>query len=273
MLLEVKNLCISHRTRKKTTPLIHNVSFCLNKHECLGVVGESGSGKTLTCAAITGLLDSKNFIMSGEISFNGKNILNMNAEERRDLRGKKICMILQDPATAFNPLLSIGAHIVETMTAHKPMTTQEALTHMAEMLGKLRLENATVIFNKFPHELSGGMLQRIMIALALVLQPDVIIADEPTSAIDYISQQEVLHELIKIKQEFHTALIFISHNLSLVAHVAEHVLVMRQGQIVEQGQTQDIFFHPQHEYTRNLVETRQSILQSFMDIMGGRHAS
>ncbi len=273
MLLHVENLSVSHRSGGKEIPLTHNVSFTLDKHQCLGIVGESGSGKSITCSAINGLLDSQHFSMTGKAIFHDENLLEMDVEKRRSLRGKKICMILQNPNTAFNPLFTIGEHVVETVMAHYDSTPKKALETMEGIFEKVNLKNAELIFNKFPHELSGGMLQRIMVALALAMQPDLIIADEPTTAIDYMSQQDVIRELIHIRDTFNTALIFISHDLSLVSHGAHEVIVMHKGCVVEQGKTDDVFYNPQEEYTRNLIETRQKIVQSFTKIMDAHHAS
>lgn len=272
MLLDVQNLCITHKSKGVANQLTHNVSFSLETNQCLGIVGESGSGKSLSCAAINGLL-SEHFSVSGNIYFKGQNLLEQSKNKSRELRGKSICMIMQSPMTAFNPLFTIGNHVVETLLTHLPVRPAEALEMMASTFSRVNLQDPHTLFAKYPHELSGGMLQRIMIALAIVMRPEIIIADEPTTAIDYISQQEVLGELKRIREEFQTSLIFISHDLSLVSHIAEKVVVLEKGRVVETGNSEDVFFSPQQPYTQELIENRQRIVQAFSKAMGARHAA
>ena len=267
MLLQVENLSITHYGHGKATPLTQDVSFSLDRNQCLGIVGESGSGKSLTCSAINGLLNT-HFEITGKAVFQGHDLLTMNKEKRRKIRGRKICMILQNPMTAFNPLFNIGYHVVETITSHQKLSPADALDCMAKIFSQVNLKDPETIFNKYPHELSGGMLQRIMVALALVMRPDLIIADEPTTAIDYMSQQDVIRELKSIREDFNTALIFISHDLSLVSHLADNIIVMHNGSVVEKGKADEVFFTPQEDYTKNLIETRQHIVQTFTQVMG-----
>jgi nickel transport system ATP-binding protein len=271
-LLRVENLSITHRHGRNLTPLTRDVSFALDPGECLGIVGGSGSGKSLTCGAITGLL-SEHLLVSGQVDFKGVDLLTLPAKERRELRGSRICMILQSPMTAFNPLSTIGAQIVETITAHQRVAPAAALEMMVKGFARVNLRAPRSIFGKYPHELSGGMLQRVMTALALVMRPEIIIADEPTTAIDYVSQQDVIRELKTIRSEHQTALIFVSHDLSLVSHVADNVLVMREGVVVEEGDTGAVFFNPRHDYTRGLIENRQSVIQTFVQVMGQAYAA
>jgi nickel transport system ATP-binding protein len=268
MLLRVKDLSVTHHQGKKATPLTHQVSFHLNRNRCLGIVGESGSGKSITCSAIAGLLN-EHFTVSGAVEFKGRQLPGMTTRERRKLRGRSICMILQSPMTAFNPLFTIGNQLVETLTAHLDISAADVLEIMKDALERVNLKDPTSLFGKYPHEMSGGMLQRVMTALALVMKPELIIADEPTTAIDYVSQQDVIHELKAIRDAHQTALIFISHDLSLVSHVADDVIVMREGCVVESGPTDKVFFEPQHEYTRELIENRENVIRVFVELMGG----
>lgn len=268
MLLHVKDLSVSHHQEKKVTPLIHNVSFKLEKNRCLGIVGESGSGKSITCSAISGLLN-EHFSVTGDVEFKGQQLLGMTTKELRVLRGSSICMILQSPMTAFNPLFTIGNQLAETLITHKNVSAKDALELMEGALERVNLKNAGLIFDKYPHEMSGGMLQRVMTSLALVMKPELIIADEPTTAIDYVSQQDVINELKVIRESHQTSMIFISHDLSLVSHVADAVIAMRQGHVVEEGTAEQVFFEPQHEYTRELIENRESVIRTFVKVMGG----
>jgi nickel transport system ATP-binding protein len=190
----------------------------------------------------------------------------MSVEQRRKMRGEKISMIMQSPMTAFNPLFTIGNQAVETIQQHKKVSTKEATELFCDVLSRVNLKSVQTLLTKYPHELSGGMLQRIMVALALVLKPKLIIADEPTTAIDYISQREVIKELQFVREQFGTSLMFISHDLSLVAHISDHVLVMNQGHVVEQGETKQVFTNPQSEHTRYLVETRLALINRFKSV-------
>ncbi len=273
MLLRVKNLSVTHHQGKKATPLTHKVSFDLNKNQCLGIVGASGSGKSMTCAAISGLLN-RHFSISGTAEFKGEQLLKMSPVQRRALRGNSICMILQSPMTAFNPLFTIGHQLAETLITHKALSSSEALELMEATLQRVNLKKPGQIFAKYPHEMSGGMLQRVMTALALEMKPELIIADEPTTAIDYVSQQDVIRELKAIRDAHQTALIFISHDLSLVSHVADNVIVMRQGCVVESGSAGQVFLEPQHDYTRELIENRENVIRNFVKVMEGtQHAA
>lgn len=264
-MLEVKNLSIALK-HNPSHKLVDGVSFSLEENQCLGILGESGSGKSLSCNAINGLLGS-DFLVSGEVLFQGQNLLLMPDSERRKMRGATIAMVMQSPMTAFDPLFSIGSQAVETILQHKAVSEKDAAALFASMLERVNLNAGAALLNKYPHELSGGMLQRIMVALALVLEPKLIIADEPTTAIDYISQQEVVKELKFMREQFGTSLIFVSHDLSLVAHLADEVLVMHQGQVQEFGETKQVFNAPTSEYTRYLIDTRQTLINRFRAIM------
>ena len=273
-MLEVKDLCVSV-VGGKPRQLVSNVSFTLKEDQCLGILGESGSGKSLTCNAINGLLGEQ-FSVTGQALFqsdsNGseQDLLNMSANQRRKMRGEQISMIMQSPMTAFNPLFTIGNQAVETIKQHKPLGTKQATELFCDVLTRVNLKSVQSLLTKYPHELSGGMLQRIMVALALVLEPKLIIADEPTTAIDYISQREVIKELQFVREQFGTSLIFVSHDLSLVSHIADNVMVMNQGQVVEYGATKQVFTQPQSEHARYLVDTRMALINRFKSVMENR---
>ncbi|WP_187992388.1 ABC transporter ATP-binding protein [Vibrio harveyi] len=265
MMLEVKNLAV---TLQKPThrELVSDVSFTLKEDQCLGILGESGSGKSLTCNAINGLL-GEHFTISGEAIFEGEDLFSMQQKQRRKMRGEKISMIMQSPMTAFNPLFTIGNQAVETIKQHSAMSSKDATELFCDVLTRVNLKSVQSLLKKYPHELSGGMLQRIMVALALVLKPKLIIADEPTTAIDYISQREVIKELQFVRDQFGTSLIFVSHDLSLVSHIADNVMVMNQGKVVEYGDTKQVFTNPQSEHTRYLVDTRMALINRFKSVM------
>ncbi|MFI3245578.1 MAG: ABC transporter ATP-binding protein [Ferrimonas sp.] len=264
-MLEVKNLAValekpSHRE------LVSDVSFTLKEDQCLGILGESGSGKSLTCNAINGLL-GEHFAISGKAIFEGEDLFLMPQRQRRKMRGEKISMIMQSPMTAFNPLFTIGNQAIETIRQHSAMSRKEAKALFCDVLTRVNLNSVQSLLKKYPHELSGGMLQRIMVALALVLKPKLIIADEPTTAIDYISQREVIRELQFVREQFGTSLIFVSHDLSLVSHIADNVMVMNQGRVVEYGETKQVFTSPQSADTRYLVDTRMALINRFKAVM------
>ncbi|MFA0314768.1 ABC transporter ATP-binding protein [Vibrio cyclitrophicus] len=265
MMLEVKNLSVAlHKPTHRE--LVSDVSFTLKEDQCLGILGESGSGKSLTCNAINGLLNDS-FSISGDALFEGKNLFDMPQKQRRQLRGEQISMIMQSPMTAFNPLFTIGNQAVETIKQHQSMSTKEAIDLFCDVLTRVNLKSVRDLIKKYPHELSGGMLQRIMVALALVLKPKLIIADEPTTAIDYISQREVVKELQFVREQFGTSLIFVSHDLSLVSHIADNVMVMNQGKVVEYGATRKVFTQPESKHTRYLVDTRMALVNRFKSVM------
>jgi len=268
-LLDVQHLTVALDNGKA---LLNDISFYLKHNQCLGIVGESGSGKSLTCKAIMGLLEP-NFKASGKILFNDireqsnhnvtQDLLSLTDNTIRQIRGKQIAMILQHPMNAFDPLYRIGTQVIETLQAHQSINKQLATEHTLAMMDEMGLDHPKTLFNKYPHQLSGGMLQRIMIGIALMLKPALIIADEPTTALDSITQFHILSAFEKIKQQSSTALIFISHDLGVIHHIADHIVVMQYGKIVEQGNKNAIFNSPQCAYTRYLIETRQQILDKF----------
>ena len=272
MLLDVKNLNVCWKDGKNEIQLLKDISFEVKRNQCLGILGESGSGKSLTCGAINGLLDDS-FQVTGNAFFENQDLLTLKKEQRRRIRGKKIAMILQSPMTAFNPLFTIGGHIAETMCMHLQCSSKEALDQMAQVFRRVNLSNPKMIYAKYPHELSGGMLQRVMISIALALKPSLIIADEPTTAIDYVSQKEVISELQMIREQSETSVIFISHDLSLISHLADQIMVLNKGQMVEYGPVQDVVGSPVSEHTQHLIQTRRLLVQRFNHYMKNQHVN
>ncbi|MFS0872888.1 staphylopine uptake ABC transporter ATP-binding protein CntD [Paenibacillus xylanilyticus] len=246
--------------------IVHNSSFHLKQGQCLAIVGESGSGKSITCRSIM-RLNKPSIRQSGQILFKGEDLNKLTEQEMRKRRGRKLCMILQNGMGAFDPSCVIGVHLRETLQAHYGWNAKEVEQNMKSAMERVMLKNPLEIMNQYPHQLSGGMLQRIMIALALVLEPDVIIADEPTTALDTISQYEVVEQLIQLRERMGCSMIFISHDLGVVRKIADDVLVMKDGNIVESGSIRSVFTKPQHPYTQYLVSTRWELSNHFRQLM------
>ena len=267
--LKAENLNVTLINRKMSKKLVENVNFEIHPGECLGILGESGSGKSMTVKAMLGLLD-KNFQISGNAVFHGKNLLQVSKEELRRLHGNRITMVLQNPMTCFDPLYRIGSQMAETFAAHTTWTTQEIHSQCLEILEQMRIQNGEEVLEKYPHQLSGGMLQRIMIGIAMALQPELLIADEPTTAIDAITQYEILEEFVRIKKENHTAMLFITHDLGAISKVADHILVMNSGRVVDSGSFEHILTHANDSYTRMLVEKRSDVMRRYCQILHGK---
>lgn len=263
-MLEVNHLKIWDKVTDKV--IIHNSSFELKQGSCLAIVGESGSGKSVTCRSIM-RLNKPGLGQSGDILFKGENLNKLSDKEMRKKRGKNLCMILQNGMRAFDPSCVIGVHLRETLREHFGWNNSEIERNMKNAMDSVMLKNPIEIMNKYPHQLSGGMLQRIMIALALVLEPDIIIADEPTTALDTISQFEVVEQFMQLRERMGCSMLFISHDLAVVKTIADNVLVMKDGEIVERGTTQKIFSKAQHEYTKYLISTRLKLSNHFKRIM------
>lgn len=267
--LKAENLNVTLINRKMSKKLVENMNFEIHPGECLGILGESGSGKSMTVKAMLGLLD-KNFQISGNAVFHGKNLLQVSKEELRRLRGNRITMVLQNPMTCFDPLYRIGSQMAETFAAHTTWTTQEIHSQCLEILEQMRIQNGEEVLEKYPHQLSGGMLQRIMIGIAMALQPELLVADEPTTAIDAITQYEILEEFVRIKKENHTAMLFITHDLGAISKVADHILVMNSGRVVDSGSFEHILTHANDSYTRMLVEQRSDVMRRYCQILHGK---
>ncbi len=267
-ILKVENLNVTLTQRKSSKKLVEEVSFEVRPGECLGILGESGSGKSMTVKSVLGLLD-KNFQISGRAIFDGQDLLRESKEELRRLRGSRITMVLQNPMTCFDPLYRIGSQMAETFATHTTWSAQEIRSHSLEILAQMRIRNGEEVLEKYPHQLSGGMLQRIMIGIAMALEPELLIADEPTTAIDAITQYEILEEFVRIKKEKHTAMLFITHDLGAISKVADRVLVMNSGHIVDSGTFEHILMHANDPYTRMLVEKRSAVMHRYRQVLHG----
>lgn len=267
-ILKVENLNVTLTQRKSSKKLVEEVSFEVHPGECLGILGESGSGKSMTVKSVLGLPD-KNFQISGRAIFDGQNLLRESKEELRRLRGSRITMVLQNPMTCFDPLYRIGSQMAETFATHTTWSAQEIHSHSLEILAQMRIRNGEEVLEKYPHQLSGGMLQRIMIGIAMALEPELLIADEPTTAIDAITQYEILEEFVRIKKEKHTAMLFITHDLGAISKVADRVLVMNSGHIVDSGTFEHILMHANDPYTRMLVEKRSAVMHRYRQVLHG----
>ena len=271
-ILKVENLNVTLHHRRASKKLVENVSFEVRPGECLGILGESGSGKSMTVKSVLGLLD-KNFQVSGSAIFDGQDLLKESKEELRRLRGSRITMVLQNPMTCFDPLYRIGNQMAETFATHTSWNAQEIRTHSLEILEQMRIRNGEEVLEKYPHQLSGGMLQRIMIGIAMALQPELLIADEPTTAIDAITQYEILEEFIRIKKQKNTAMLFITHDLGAISKVADRILVMNSGHVVDSGSFDHILKHADDPYTRMLVEKRSAVMHRYRQILHGKESS
>ena len=270
--LKVENLNVTLTYRKASKKLVEDVSFEVHPGECLGILGESGSGKSMTVKSILGLLD-KNFQVSGSAVFDGHDLLKESKEELRRLRGSRITMVLQNPMTCFDPLYRIGNQMAETFAAHTAWNAQEIRTCCLKILDQMQILNGEEVLEKYPHQLSGGMLQRIMIGIAMALQPELLIADEPTTAIDAVTQYEILEEFVRIKKTKNTAMLFITHDLGAISKVADRILVMNSGQIVDSGDFEHIRNHANDPYTRLLIEKRSAVMCHYRDILHGKEIS
>ena len=271
-ILKVENLNVTLRHRRVSKKLVEDVSFEVHPGECLGILGESGSGKSMTVKSVLGLLD-KNFQVSGSAIFDGQDLLKETKEELRRLRGSRITMVLQNPMTCFDPLYRIGNQMAETFATHTSWNVQEIRSRCLEILDQMRLRNGEEVLENYPHQLSGGMLQRIMIGIAMALQPELLIADEPTTAIDAITQYEILEEFIRIKKQKNTAMLFITHDLGAISKVADRILVMNSGHVVDSGSFDHILKHADDPYTRMLVEKRSAVMRRYRQILHGKESS
>ena len=258
VLLEINNLSISFGNSNNQKRVLNNVSFHLNKNEILGVVGESGSGKSLTSMAIMGLLPN-NCEIDGEIIYNSNNLLEIKESQFQKLRGASIAMVFQEPMSALNPSMRCGNQVAEVIQTHKKLKIKEARSQVLELFQKVKLPNPERIYKAYPHELSGGQKQRVVIAMAIACNPKILIADEPTTALDVTVQKEIIELLTEIQSNSGMSVIFISHDLSLVASIATRVAVMYHGEIVEIGSAEAIFNTPEHLYTKALIASKPDL--------------
>src|SRR5215217_3703282 len=251
--LAVENLQTHFETKQGVVKAVDGVTFEVGRGEVLGLVGESGSGKSITGFSILGLLDPPGRVVGGRILFHGKDLVGLSPRQMRDLRGRRIAMIFQDPMMTLNPVLSIGTQMVETVLAHETVSVRDARARARDTLGMVGIPSPEERLAAYPHQFSGGMRQRVAIAIALLHRPDLIIADEPTTALDVTIQSQILAEMQKLCAETGTAMVWVSHDLAVVAGLADRVCVMYAGRIVEAGETDDILDHPRHPYTIGLI--------------------
>jgi len=258
-LAEVRNLSVDFHTRYGIVHAVRDVSWTINRGESLAILGESGSGKSVTANAVMGLIDSPpGHIVNGTVLFHGENLLELTPQARRDINGRKIAMVFQDPLAALNPVYPIGWQVAETLLAHN-VSAAEARGRALDLLGRVGIPDAQRRFNDYPHQFSGGQRQRIMIAMALGLKPDLLIADEPTTALDVTVQAQILRLIKELQDETGMGLLLITHDMGVVAEVAERVVVMKDGAVVETGPVRQVFKSPQHPYTQQLIAAVPSI--------------
>ena len=256
-LLTIKNLKVSFLRDGEWNEAVHGVSFEVPRGKTLGIVGESGSGKSVSNLAVMRLLNEKQSkITADEIILDGKDILNLNENQMHDIRGKRIAMIFQEPMTSLNPVFQCGFQVAEAILAHENVTEEEAKARVISLFKKVMLPRPEAIYKSYPHELSGGQKQRVMIAMALACNPEVLIADEPTTALDVTVQKEILKLMKDLQQSENLSMIFISHDLGVVSEVSDHILVMHDGRVVEYGESQEILNNPQDPYTKGLLACR-----------------
>lgn len=248
-ILKVKDLSVNNNSVK----ILKNISFNIKKGEILGIVGESGCGKSTLIRALIQMMN-KSEIISGEILFNERNLLSLDSKQIRKLRGNNLAVIFQNPGATLNPIRKIGKQFVQTMQSHMNINKNEALEKAANMLEKVNLKDSKCILNSYPFELSGGMKQRVTIALAMILEPEILIADEPTSALDVTVQAQVVKEMMSLRDNFQTSIIIVTHSMSVISQMVDKVAVMYSGNMVEYGDKEDILRNPKHPYTKALID-------------------
>ena len=253
-LLDVRDLKIAFYDTTPPTEVVKGISFSLEEGETLGIVGESGSGKTQTALSILQLLKENSAVSGGEILYEDSSVAHASSQDLQRIRGKEISMIFQEPMTSLNPVLTIEEQIAEGLLIHESCTPAERHEKVLAIMHEVELPDPEKLCNKYPHQLSGGQRQRVMIAAALITEPKLLIADEPTTALDVTIQSQILKLLKKINERHHTAILFISHDLGVIRSLCDRVVVMNHGTIVESGSVDDVFFHPKEDYTRRLLD-------------------
>ena len=272
-LLQVKNLKVHFKTFGGEVQAGRNVTFDLHKGETLAIVGESGSGKSVACKTIMRIMSSNAIIKEGEILFNGKNLAKLPEKEMESIRGKDIAMIFQDPMTSLNPTTTIGKQIAEGIIKHQGLSKDEAMKKAIELIDLVGIPFPEKRAKQYPHQFSGGMRQRIVIAIALACNPKILIADEPTTALDVTIQAQILELIKDIQKKTGVAVIFITHDLGVVANMADRVAVMYAGKIIEVGTSDDVFYNPQHPYTWGLLASMPSLDVGENDLYNTRYTS
>ncbi|SEP13743.1 ABC transporter ATP-binding protein [Mucilaginibacter sp. OK283] len=257
-MLKVKNLEVSFKTGDGLFKAVKNISFNLQKGETIGIVGESGSGKSVTSLALMRLLDADKTVITGEVLLNDSSLCKLSEADMRDIRGNRMAMIFQEPMTSLNPVLTCGFQLTEAIRLHLGLGKAEAKKKTIELFNEVQLPRPEAIFDSYPHQISGGQKQRVMIAMALSCNPEILIADEPTTALDVTVQKTIIELLLCLKKARQMSLIFISHDLGVIKEIADRVMVMYKGEIVEEANTPDLFDHPSHPYTKGLLACRPS---------------
>jgi oligopeptide/dipeptide ABC transporter ATP-binding protein len=252
-LLEVKDLKVSFRTEDGVVRAVDGVSFTVDQGEVLGIVGESGSGKSVSMLSVLRLINDPNMQVEGEVIYKGRDLMKLHKDEMRQVRGAEIAMIFQDPMTSLNPVYKVGDQIIEAILIHQDIGKPSAKRRAIELLHQVGIPSAEARVDDFPHQFSGGMRQRAMIAMALANNPDILIADEPTTALDVTIQAQIIELIDKLKDEFNSAIILITHDLGVVAEIANEIVVMYAGRVVERAPTRQLFYDPQHPYTWGLL--------------------
>lgn len=265
-ILDVKNLHITFEQPKVSKQILEDVSFSVKAGKCLGILGESGSGKSMTTKAILGLLN-RDFKISGSATFEGSDLLQMSDGDLRTLRGSAIGMILQNPMTCFDPLYKIGNQIYETFDAHGIFPRNQYKEEAIKILEKMHIHDPEGVLQKFPHQLSGGMLQRVMIGIAMSMNPRLLICDEPTTAIDSITQYEIIKEFQRIKAESNVGMLFITHDVSVISHIADEVIVLNKGKLVDSASFSDILKNPKDPYTKLLIEKKLAVADHYKSVL------
>ncbi len=255
MMLSVRDLKVSFRTEQGLVQAIDGVSFDVTEGEILGVVGESGSGKTVSLLAVMGLITDPNAVIEGSIKYQGRELVGLSNKEMRKLRGREIAMIFQDPMTALTPVYTIGWQIAEQVRAHNNISAKAAEQRAIDLLAEVNIPNPAEAIHRYPHQLSGGMRQRAVIAMALSCNPPLLVADEPTTALDVTVQAQILHLVRKLQKNYGSAVVFITHDMGVIAEIADHVMVMYAGRIVERGTKRELFSDPLHPYTKALLDS------------------
>ncbi len=252
--LSVKNLKVRFLDETSARFAVNDISFDINEGEIVGLVGESGSGKSVSAMCIGGLLAKERAEISGSITLDGKEIFNCSPKEMRSLQGDELGIVFQEPMSAMDPLVKIGKQVEEPLKIHKKLSKKERYYSAVKALSMAELDEPMVVYDKYPHELSGGMLQRAMIASAIISNPKLLLADEPTTALDVVVQTQILDLLKRLNEKHNMAILFISHDLNVVRRICHRVIVMKQGEIVEIGDAKSVFSSPKHEYTKELIE-------------------
>lgn len=256
MLLNIENLSVTFHNRGTDFEAVKGISLQIDRGEIVGIVGESGSGKSMTAHAVMGLIKRSGVTVSGRAEFDGVDLLPLSREELRSYQGRELSIIFQEPMTSLNPTMKIGRQVEESLRIHARISPEQRRKLALEAMELAELEQPDNLYHRYPHELSGGMRQRVMIASALVLRPQLLIADEPTTALDVTIQAEILNTLRDINRKEGTTILFISHDLGVIRHLCQRVVVMQKGCIVEQGPVEQVFHHPEQDYTRRLIASR-----------------